>query len=236
MTKNKTARIAAFVGGLGVSAALIGAAATTTGAYFTDSETGSIAGTTGHLSVDKNTDYGLNFNNLVPGEYKTLPVGYHTAGDTNEDIWLKFPAGTPYGQFTGTKGPGTSDPGVDGFHDGGMGRFGHFAVANSGGTVFSSCNLQNQPDGTSGCADGDGHGSNRPANSETDTDMGYCGVPHFIKLESDVPSGSDKQFTVTFGVTVAKPSRASTPRRPTCPSRWSPPSTASVRTRTTSDR
>ena len=40
MKKNKTARIVAFIGALGASAALIGAAATTTGAYFTDSKSG----------------------------------------------------------------------------------------------------------------------------------------------------------------------------------------------------
>jgi len=195
MFKKKPMRIAAFIGTLGASATLIGMAATNTGAYFTDSETGQIAGTTGHLTVDKNNDYNLNFDNLVPGEYKDRVVGYHTGGDTNEDIWLALPAGTPYGQFTGAKGA------IDGYADGGMGRYGHFAVKdNAGNLLFSSYNLQNQPDGTSGCADGQGHGFGRQATSRDDTPP-YCGVPHYMLLESDVPNGSDRAFTMTFGVT-----------------------------------
>ncbi len=197
----KHTRIVAFIGTLGASATLIGMAATNTGAYFTDSESGQIAGTTGHLTIDKNNDFNLNFDNLVPGEYKDRVVGYHTGGDTTEDIWLYFPAGTQYGAFTGAKGT-SSNGNVDGYSDGGMGRYGHFAVKdNAGNLLFSSYNLQNQPDGTSGCADGNGHGSNRPANSETDTDMGYCGVPHYMLVESNVPSGADRSFTMTFGVT-----------------------------------
>jgi hypothetical protein len=196
MFKNKTTRIAAFIGTLGASATLIGMAATNTGAYFTDSESGQIAGQTGHLTVDqRGGSYNLNFDNLVPGEYKDRTVAYHTGGDTNEDIWLYFPAGTQYGAFTGAKGA------VDSYSDGGMGRFGHFAVKdNAGNPQFSSYNLQNQADGTSGCADANGHGSGPQATSETNTPP-FCGVPHYMLLESNLPSGSDRSFTMTFGVT-----------------------------------
>jgi hypothetical protein len=200
MFKNKSARIAAFIGTLGASAALIGAAATNTGAYFTDSETGQIAGTTGHLTVDKLNDYNLSFDNLVPGEYKDRSVAYRTGGDTNEDIWLKFPAGTPYGQFTGAKDNG-SNGNIDGFADGGMGRFGHFAVKdNAGNVLFSSYNLQNESNGTSGCADSNGHGSGPQATSPTNTPP-LCGVPHYMLIETNLPSGSDRSLTMTFGVT-----------------------------------
>ena len=103
MKKNKTARIAAFIGTVGASAALIGMAATNTGAYFTDSEDGTLSGNAGHLTVDKRSNYSLSFENLVPGEYKSRDVNYHTAGDTNEDIWLAFPDGEAYAKFSGAK-------------------------------------------------------------------------------------------------------------------------------------
>jgi hypothetical protein len=203
MIKKKTARVAAFVGTLGASAALIGMAATNTGAYFTDSENGNLSASSGHLQVDKNSDYNLNFDNLVPGEYKTREVGYKTDSSTPEDIWLKFPAGVDYGKFTGAKN--VPDPGgnnnVDGWADGGLGRFGHFEVArNDGTTVFSSWNLQNQPNGTSGCGDSNGHGSNTPP-ADRDATPAYCGVPHYILLDSNVPSLTQAKFTMTFGAT-----------------------------------
>jgi hypothetical protein len=196
MFKNKTTRIVAFIGTLGASAALIGTAATNTGAYFTDSESGQIAGQTGHLTITKNNDFNLNFDNLVPGEYKDRTVAYHTSGDSNEDIWLYFPAGAQYGAFTG------AGNGSDGYNGGGMGRYGHFAVKdNAGNPLFSSYNLQNDPTGASGCVDGNGHGGGRQATSETDSQMGYCGVPHYMLIESNLPSGVDRSFTMTFGVT-----------------------------------
>jgi hypothetical protein len=195
MFKKKPMRIAAFIGTLGASATLIGMAATNTGAYFTDSENGQIAGTTGHLTIDKNNDFNLNFDNLVPGEYKDRTVAYHTGGDSSEDIWLYLPAGTQYGAFTGAKGA------VDGYPDGGMGRYGHFAVKdNAGNLLFSSYNLQNASNGSSGCADDNGHGFGPQATSESDTPP-LCGVPHYMLIESDVPAGVDKSFTMTFGVT-----------------------------------
>jgi hypothetical protein len=193
MFKKKSTRIVAFIGTLGASAALIGTAATNTGAYFTDSETGHVSGSSGHLALDKNSDYELSFAKLVPGEYKTQSVGYKTSGDTAEDIWLAFPDGVAYAKFSGAKHGANWD-------DGGMGRYGHFAVANSGGTVFSSYNLQDEADGSSGCADINGHGSGRQSTGVGDTPP-LCGVPHYILLEQNVPSGTQAQFTMTFGVT-----------------------------------
>ncbi len=194
MKKNKTARIAAFIGTVGASAALIGMAATNTGAYFTDSEDGTLSGNAGHLTVDKRSNYSLSFENLVPGEYKSRDVNYHTAGDTNEDIWLAFPDGEAYAKFSGAKN-GTY------YADGGMGRYGHFEVKNNAGTsLFSSYNLQSEADGSSGCANANGHGFGRQATSVSDTPP-LCGVPHYILIESDVPSNTDAKLTMVFGVT-----------------------------------
>lgn len=195
MQKLKAARLAGFVGALGASAVLLGAAANTTGAYFTDHEDGAVYAKSGSLTVDRNSDYTLNFDKLIPGEYKSKDVAYHTGGDATEDIWLAFPDGAAYAKFTGAKGTALNP-------DGGLGRYGHFEVKNNANQVlFSSFNLQNESDTSSGCADADGHGSNRAATSETDTDMGYCGVPHFIKVESNVAPGTDAKLTMVFGLT-----------------------------------
>lgn len=192
--KNKSARIAAFVGTLGASATLVGMAAANTGAYFTDSEAGTLTANTGHLQVDKRSDYNLRFTDMVPGEYQTKDVRYHTDSSSNEDIWLKFPDGVEYAQLTGEKG-GAYYP------DGGMGRFGHFQVKDDAGNVlFSSWNLANESATSSGCADANGRGRNSPPVDRADTPP-YCGIPHYMLVESNVASGTTKKLTMVFGVT-----------------------------------
>lgn len=194
MNKKKTARVAGFVGALGTSALLLGAAANTTGAYFTDSHDGTLQATRGHLTVTTSDLY-LNFADLVPGEYQDKQIDYTTNSSTTEDIWLQFVPGTGYGALTGAA------DGSDGVAGGGMGRFGHFAVQdNAGNVLFSSYNLTNVSHNTSGCADSDGHGSGPQATSPTDTPPN-CGVPQFIKVESGLPSGANRHMTLTFGIT-----------------------------------
>jgi hypothetical protein len=52
MRKSRAVRVAGFVGALGASAALVGFAATGTGAYFSDSHTGAINASTGSVKVN----------------------------------------------------------------------------------------------------------------------------------------------------------------------------------------
>jgi hypothetical protein len=193
----KHTRIVAFIGTLGASATLIGMAATNTGAYFQDSEGGSLSGKTGHLDIAANNDFNLNFNDLVPGVYQDRVIKYHTDSNTPEDIWLKIPDGVAYAQFSGAKN-GQYDA------NGGLGRFGHFAVKNNAGNLlFSSYNLANLNDSTSGCADDNGHGSGPQATAQDDFPPN-CGVPHYMLIDQNVPTGADRQFTITFGVTERK--------------------------------
>ncbi len=199
MSRTKAIRVAGFVGALCASAALIGGTAATTGAYFTDSHDGSITASSGHLRLDVSADQlQLSFTDLAPGEYQTKTIGYSTDSTTNEDVWLVFTPGTAYGQFTGAKGDAA-------YPDGGLGRFGHFAVADNGTTRFTSYNLANAPAGVTGqsCpvdANGNG-GSNQQPTSPTDTPP-YCGVPLAIKLADNLPGGTTGQTVqVTFGVT-----------------------------------
>jgi hypothetical protein len=190
MYKNKTARIVAFVGALGASAALIASAVGTTGAYFTDSKTGNIGASFGKVAVNRVGSFDASFNNLRPGEYQTKTITYNTnTGTGDQDIWLVFdPNNTAY-QAINT-----------------VGGFAHFAVSNSAGdNLFSGWNLKLQ-NGTSPCADADGH-ANQPERVDSctygvnDPLNTLCGIPQAIKLQSNVPANSERHFAMTFGNT-----------------------------------
>jgi hypothetical protein len=198
MTKGKVARLAGFVGALGVSTVLVTTAVQGTGAYFTATQDGSLSGSTGQITIaaDSDTTTTLSFDNLIPGEYVNKTIGYTVDGDANVDTWLVFQDNYAYCKFTG----GNDDTHCSG---GGMGRYGHFAVQdNDGTTLFSSYNLANADGATpqSECADAFGHGSAQPASDENDT-SNRCGVPLAIKLQSNLSPGNQANVTLTFGVT-----------------------------------
>lgn len=189
-------KVGGFIGTLAAGAALVGTAVTGTGAYFTDSDNGTLAAGTGHLTLNT-TDTYLAFNDLVPGEDKTRSIDFNVDASGVSDVWLVFDKSTAgYAAFTGAKG----DPNASG---GGLGRYGHFAVGNNGGTLFESWNLQNVPPGSSEVpctTNADGHGSGRPATSVSDTPP-LCGVPTAVKIASNLTSGQGGTLKMTFGVT-----------------------------------
>ncbi len=197
MSKKNIAKVAGFVGTLGAGAALVATAATGTGAWFTDAKDGSLTAVSGSLQLNTG-DTTLDFRGLMPGEDRAKTIGYNVAASGGKvDVWVKFDTTTlAYSRFSGAKGQ-------NGYADGGLGRYGHFKVSDGGSTFFDSYNLANDPNGNkSGCADNDkGWGSVRPANSPDDTDMGYCGVPGYILVASNLPSGSSGNVTLTFGLT-----------------------------------
>ena len=199
MNKGKIARLVGFVGALGISAALVASAVSSTGAYFTASQSGTISGSGGAITIAANTSTNLTFDKLIPGVYQDKTVQYTVGGDTAVDTWLVFTDDAAYCQFSGSK----DDPACTG---GGLGRFGHFAVSgDASNLLFSSYNLAGAT-GTapyaavSECANPDGYGAAGPATSSGDTGH-RCGVPLAIKLESGLGSGSTKQVTLTFGLT-----------------------------------
>lgn len=201
MAIGKAWRLGGFIAALGASGALIASATGATGAYFSDSTPGTISAASGHLNLDvTGGSTTLNFSGLMPGEDQTRQITYSTNVSSGaEDVWLYFPDNVAYGQFTGAKNAEWAD--------GGLGRYGHFAVSDSnGGTAFESYNLQNRPaDDTSTTdfcyVDGNGRGgSSVKATSETDTPP-YCGVPHYILLASNLGSGATGTITITFGLT-----------------------------------
>ncbi|HEX4433063.1 MAG TPA: hypothetical protein VHZ96_27560, partial [Frankiaceae bacterium] len=204
MRKSRAVRVAGFVGALGASAALVGFAATGTGAYFSDSHPGAINASTGSVKVNVNpADGNLNFTNLLPGEYQTQQVQYQATGTGSEDIWLVFPTtggagGTnPSELFTGNPSDAAG---------GGLGRFGHLAVDAPAGS-FTSYNLNNPGTGShsgSTCGiDGNGHGgSNQQAASRADTTLiPFCAPANAILLSSGLTTGQADAATITFGYT-----------------------------------
>ncbi len=101
MSKRKLARIAALASTALVGAALIGSVVATTGAYFTDSHGGQIAGTNGTVAISVTGsgstsagDPGLvqfDFSGILPGAPgKTATVNVTNPTGNSEDVWLVF--------------------------------------------------------------------------------------------------------------------------------------------------
>ena len=194
MSKKQFLKVTGFIGTLAAGTALVASAATGTGAWFTDSETGNIHVQAGSLDLST-SDMSVNFNGVMPGEDRAKPINYTaTASSGNTDIWLTFDTTSEaYAKFTGEKHNAQWD-------DGGLGRFGHFKVTNDGTPIFDSYNLQNESENKSGCADSYGHGFGRMATSVADTPP-YCGVPGAILLKSNVAPGDGGQVIITVGLT-----------------------------------
>ncbi len=210
MSYGKAWRLGGFVAALAASAGLIATASGATGAYFTDTHPGSISANSGHLKVNINSVSGgatasgpdslvLDFKDLYPTDYRTETINYSTDSIVgNEDLWLVFPTDNQFQQnvFDMFTGPGSS------YNGGGLGRYGHFAVADThSGTVFSSYNLSSGY--TSDCVpDAFGHAIAGPGTTDAiNTGATPCAVPQKIKLASNLATGANGHVTLTFGLT-----------------------------------
>lgn len=208
MKKGKVARLAGFIGALGVSTVLVTMAVQGTGAYFTSSVDGNLNGTSGHLSISVPGGAQLTFTGLNPGQDQTKPITFHvdSTSTTNADVWMVFdPNSANYGRFTGNK---TAD--YNGYTGGGLGMYGHFKVTGIQGHAFESYNLQlvDADDATKGYDNGschvtdDGNGGSQQTHADGQgNDVSECGVPAAIKLATNVAPGSTNQATVVFGLT-----------------------------------
>jgi hypothetical protein len=206
MSKSTVAKIVGFTAAVGTTAALVGFAASGTGAYFTDSHDGRIAASTGTVKVGVSpADLKLDFTGLLPGTYTDKTVSYQNQGSGNEDVWLVFPNDSSNGfgaeAFVGS--PDDGDP--DGNGDaGGLGRYGHFALSSTGGAHFTSYNLNNPTSGsTDTCSINDNGwgGSNAQPTSPSDTSVPFCAPANAILLSSNVAPGDGGTATLTFGFT-----------------------------------
>jgi hypothetical protein len=102
--RSRSRRVAAFIAATGGAIALVGIAAGSTGAYFTDVHAGSINGTFGKvaLSVDGvvvapgdsatggKENLEIQWNSMLPGSNKTVSWTVTNTGTANESIWLAF--------------------------------------------------------------------------------------------------------------------------------------------------
>ena len=199
MQKKKAFRLAGFAGALCASAALVSLSVSGTGAYFTDSHTGSINASTGQIKVNVSPQDGqLNFTNLLPGDYQTKTINYtaHPRGGT-EDVWMVLPN---YGQsgdaFTSHPESGATP----------LGSYGHFQVASTGGAHFNSYNLALSPSGqnsSDSCGiNGNGWGGSgaQPNYFNGDT-VPFCAPAQAILLQSGMDNGAAGHVNLTFGFT-----------------------------------
>jgi hypothetical protein len=203
MRQKTIAKLGGFVVAAAATATLVGFAANGTGAYFTDSHTGTIKASTGDVKVTVSPSDGeLDFDNLLPGVDQTDQVTYTAGGTGPEDIWLVFPQDGTAEAFEGTAGDG-----VGGGSGGGLGRFGHFELSSTQGASFDSYNLNNAGTGShSGdtCptdpSTGWGGSSTQPA-TPTDTTVAFCAPPPAMLLASNLTSGQGGTAYLTFGFT-----------------------------------
>lgn len=140
MSKSKIARVAGFTVAAGATATLVGFAATGTGAYFSDAKSGTANISTGSVEVHTDNISGLDFTNLLPGDYKTQQIHYASNGTGPEDIYLAFDqAGDA--PLNALNNASATDP---------LGRYGHLKVTGNAGN-FQSNNLStNTAAGTPG--------------------------------------------------------------------------------------
>lgn len=90
MKKSSALRMSGFIGTAGLTVVLVGAAVSGTGAYFTDSEAGTITGTMGTINVVATTSTALEFANMLPGEMQSKSVSFKNDGSRNQDLWVVF--------------------------------------------------------------------------------------------------------------------------------------------------
>jgi hypothetical protein len=210
VSKKQFLKVTGFIGTLAAGTALVASAATGTGAWFTSTTDGTLTAQSGHLKLSTSAT-AFDYRNIMPGTDKTLPIDYTVdVSDGGVDVWLTFDTSTQaYSAFTGYSAAYETVDGVktkvkdgqNGYDDGGLGRYGHFKVSLNSTPRFDSYNLQNAPDGTSGCADDNGWGYAAPAKSPTDTSMGYCGVPGRILIASNLTDGATGTINLAFGLT-----------------------------------
>ena len=194
MKKSAVTRVLGFIGALGASAALVGTAVNTTGAYFTDKHDGSINAGTGAVKVDT-TDLTLNFDGLLPGEFKTRRVDYTARGTGAQDLWLVFPTTGAADAFLHTPQAGSAP----------LGRYGHLAITSNAGASFVSNNLTASPSGYNSAdscyIDANGDGGNAAELSSPSDLLPYCAPRPAILLQSNMSPGDTGYANIEFGFT-----------------------------------
>jgi len=177
--KIRAAALTATVALLGGTAVIASGA---TGAYFTDTQPGTISGTIGCILVTASggtssgqgtSGQNFAFSNLLPGTAQTITVHYQNTCPTNaEDVWVTFPNATALSALNN------------------LGKYGTVHVSSAGtgavGDVFDSANLNDHL---------------TPAHCLTLDPSGCWPLPSQLKVASNV--GPTASGTVTFSFMYA---------------------------------
>lgn len=132
--KNIKRRVVALTASVALLGGAAWVAAGTTGAYFSDTHSGSVSGTIGSIKVSvtgngTGTDgTNLNFSNLLPGEAQTVTLKYGNTGRNTEDVYITFPNATALSALDN------------------LGRYGEVHISANGSPIFDSANLSDAGD------------------------------------------------------------------------------------------
>lgn len=176
MSRSVKVRIGAIGASLVLMGALVVMATGATGAYFSESKSGEITGTTGSIHVHTSGGSGpngllFNFENLLPGEPQSATVEYQNTGHNNQDVWVVFDNSEALHALNN------------------MGRYGEVTIANPGGWLFHSANLNdNLPPASGTCG---------PFSAS-----GCWPLDEKYKVASNLAPGAGSWFKFTFGYTT----------------------------------
>jgi hypothetical protein len=178
MRKYSFARTIGFIGSAGLTVALIGAAATGTGAYFTDSKSGAITGTMGTIAItgyDGGGDNALDmtFSGMLPGEAQSRTVRYQNTGSGNQDVWVVFNKADLNNGLPGDAARGLNT----------LGTYAEVHMTANGSPIFDSANLN------------DGYPCGTPGNPGYPT---LCALPSQIKLADNLAPGAVGDMMFSF--------------------------------------
>ena len=188
MRLGKKWRIGVFVGALAGSVGLVTAAAGATGAYFNDSQSGTVTGTIGSIKVTTaggGGSNGLDFNfaNMVPGDFQTSTVHYANTGQNAEDVYLVF----------------NQAAALHSVND--LGTYGEAKIGSNGSTIFSSTNLNDGEQANLSPIDPtSSHCSSSSSAQVPLSPTGCWPIPNIVKLASNVAPGNGGTMTFSFAL------------------------------------
>lgn len=128
----KHRKVIALAASITVAGGLVAAASGATGAFFSDTKSGTITGTIGNVSIQTSGGAGTDhldiiFNGLMPGVRKTATIHYKNTGTSNQDIYLVFPNATALSALNE------------------LGTYGEVHIASNGTEIFADANLNDKP-------------------------------------------------------------------------------------------
>lgn len=167
-------RVFTLVATMGLLGGTAFAASGSTGAYFSDSHSGTVSGSVGSITISPDSSTYLSFSDLLPGTQQTVSLKYHNSGSSPQDVYLTFPNATALSALNN------------------LGRYGHVYVSNDLGSgpvgVFNSYNLDDNSTRCGAFGNNPLTGSSSPCNP----------VPNQIKVASNVAPGAYGTVSFTF--------------------------------------